>query len=38
MEYPIFADDENIPLVTHHNEDIDYDNYNTRNTIRVDET
>ena len=38
MEYPIFAADENIPLVTHHDEDIDYDDYNTRNTIRVDET
>ena len=38
MEYPIFAADENIPLVTHHDEDIDYDDYNTQNTIRVDET
>ena len=36
MDNPIFVDDENIPLV--HDEDIDYDDYNTPNTSRVDET
>ena len=35
MENPIFADDENIPLVTH--DDVDYNDYNTPNTSRVDE-
>lgn len=36
MENPIFVDDENIPLITHHDNDndhnIDYDEYNTLNT------
>lgn len=36
MENPIFVDDENIPLITHHDHDnnhnIDYDVYNTLNT------
>ena len=36
MDNPRFVDDENIPLV--HDEDIDYDDYNTPNTSRVDET
>ena len=36
----IFVDEENLSLVTHHDEDHDddYDDYNTRNTSRVDET
>ena len=29
---------QNIPPVTHHDEDIDYDDYNAPNTNRVDET
>ena len=36
MDNPIFVDDENIQLV--HDEDIDYDDYNTPNTSKVDET
>ena len=36
MDYPRFVVDEIIPLV--HDEDIDYDYYNTQNTSRVDET
>ena len=36
MDNPRFVDDENIPLV--HDEDIDYDDYNTPNTSRVDKT
>ena len=38
MENPIFVDNENIPLVTHHDQDCDgdhdkyYDNYNALNT------
>ena len=36
MDNPRFVDDENIPLV--HDEDIEYDDYNTPNTSRVDET
>ena len=42
MENPIFVDNENILLVTHHDKDHDDDNdygdYNTPNTCRVDET
>ena len=37
MENPIFVDDENIPLVTQHDEDIYYDYYNTPDTSRADE-
>ena len=37
MQNPTFADNENIPLVMHHDKDIDYDYYNTLNTTRVDE-
>ena len=36
MDNPRFVDDENIPLV--HDEDNDYDDYNTLSTSRVDET
>ena len=36
MDNPRFVDDEKIPLV--HDEDIEYDDYNTPNTSRVDET
>ena len=36
MDNPIFVDDENIQLV--HDEDIDYDDYNTPNTSKVDKT
>ena len=36
MDNPRFVDDENISLVQ--DEDIDYDNYNTPNTSRVDKT
>ena len=38
MENPIFVDNENIPLVTHHDQgcdgdhDNDYNNYNALNT------
>ena len=35
MDNPIFVDDEDIPMV---HEDNDYDDYNTPNTSRVDET
>ena len=41
MENPIFVDDENIPLVIHHDKncesdhDDDYKNYNTPNTSKV---
>ena len=37
---PIFGDDVNMPLITHHGEDHDddYDDYNTPNTSRADET
>ena len=40
MDSPIFIDYENIPLVTHYDEnyDNDYNDYNTPNTSRVDET
>lgn len=40
MEKPIFLNDENIPLVTHDEEDRDnnYNDYNTPNTSRVHET
>ena len=34
MDNPRFVDEETIPLV----EDEDYDNYNTPNTSRIDET
>ena len=34
MDNPRFVDDGNIPLVQ--DEDIDYDDYNTPNTSRVD--
>ena len=36
MDNPRFVDDENILLVL--DEDIDYDDYNTPNTSKVDET
>ena len=36
MDNPRSVDDENIPLVQDKN--IDYDDYNTPNTSRVDET
>ena len=36
MDNPRFVDDENILLVQ--DEDIDYDDYNTPNTSKVDET
>ena len=35
MDNPAFIDDKNIPLVQ--DEDIDYDDYNTPNTSKVDE-
>lgn len=35
MDNPAFIDDKNIPLVQE--EDIDYDDYNTPNTSKVDE-
>ena len=42
MDNPIFVNDENIPLVTNHDEnhgdDNVYDDYNTPNTSRVDKT
>ena len=42
MNSPIFANDENIPLVSNddedRNNDNDYDDYNTPTTTRVDET
>ena len=44
MKNFIFLDDENIPLVTHHEEDCegnhdnDYDICNTPNTSTLDET
>ena len=38
MESPIFVDDENIPVVTHHDKNVDYDDYNTPKTSRLDET
>ena len=42
MENPILADNENIPLVTHHSTDRDdnkdFGDYNTGNTCRVDQT
>ena len=34
MDNPRFVEEESIPLV----QDEDYDDYNTRNTSRVDET
>ena len=34
MDYPRFVDEETIPLV----QDEDYDDYNTPNTSRIDET
>ena len=36
MDNPRFVDDENMSLV--HDEDIEYNDYNTPNTSRVDET
>ena len=36
MDNPRFVDDENIPLAEE--KDIDYDDYNTANTSRLDET
>ena len=38
MESPIFVDDENIPVVTRHGKNVDYDDYNTPKTRRLDET
>ena len=35
MDYPIFFNDENMPLL--HAKNINYDDYNTQNTSRVDE-
>ena len=35
MDNPIFADEETIPMV---HQDEDYDDYNTPNTSRIDET
>ena len=37
MENPLFFDDENIPLVIHNDKDY-YDDYNTPNTSRANET
>ena len=38
MEHSIFVDNENILLVTHHDEDIDYDDENhTPNNSKADE-
>ena len=37
MENPLFFDDENIPLVIHNGKDY-YDDYNTPNTSRANET
>ena len=36
----IFADNENIPLITYHdkNRDNNYDDYNTPDTSKMDET
>lgn len=38
MEDPIFVNDKNIPLVTYHDKDVDYDDCDTPNANRVDET
>ena len=42
MENPTFVNNENIPQITHHDEDHDYDkdydDYDTPNTSKVDET
>ena len=35
MDNPVFLDEEDIPMV---NQDVDYDGYNTPNTIRIYET
>ena len=35
MDNPIFVDEETIPMV---HQDEDYDDYNTPNTSRIDET
>ena len=35
IDNPIFADEETIPMV---HQDEDYDDYNTPNTSRIDET
>ena len=37
MDNPAFVDQEDIPMV-HLNEGDDYDDYNTPNTSRIDET
>ena len=37
MEHPIFVDDENMTLTTHHHEDIDYDDYNKPNVSKANE-
>ena len=37
MDNPAFVDEEDIPMV-HENEADDYDDYNTPNTSRIDET
>ena len=36
MDNPVFVDEEDIPMV--HQDEDDYDNYNTPNTSRMDET
>ena len=38
MGESLIVDDESIPLVIHHDEGIDYDDYNTPNTSTADET
>ena len=36
MDNPVFVNEEDIPMV--HQDEEDYDDYNTPNTIRIDET
>ena len=38
MDNPIFVDEENIPMVHQDQNDEDYDDYDTPNASRVDET
>ena len=38
MDNPTFVDKEDIPLVHQDEEDDDYNNYNTPNASKVDET
>ena len=38
MDNPVFVDEEDIPMVYQDEEDDDYDNYNTPNSSKIDET